>query len=407
MTDQPGTVADGAVPGIDPPATPGPPLISARRLRKDYGGETVLDVDELDLLPGELLAVLGPNGSGKSTLLRLLAMLEKPTAGEVAFAGESGSRAENRIRAASSAVFQKPHFWRESVRFNVGLGLKLRGIERLEIDARVNEICEGLGITPVLDSPITSLSGGQAQRVALARALVVDPEVLFLDEPTANLDSEARIDLRTDLENIVRRRTTSVLLITHDRNEAFHLADRIAVLRRGRLVQVGSPADLYEDPADPYVARMTGAELTIRGIVTAADGRKLTVDAGGVSLVAVGRVAVGTSVKVAYRPEDLVLAPAHDSREESSVRNVLRSTIHERRDMGGLVRLRLAGPPELLALVTRDAADELALDPGTRVTVRVKATALHAYPASDPANPATPSRSDTPTPTTTREREPE
>lgn len=360
-------------------------LISARNLKKDYGSETVLDLSALDLHGGELLAVLGPNGAGKSTLLRLLAMLETPTSGEVVFRGLRRGAAESRLRTASSVVFQRPHFWRESVHFNVGLGLRLRGVGRVETDARVTEISESLGIADLLPSTVTSLSGGQAQRVALARAMVVEPEVLFLDEPTANLDSEARIDLRTDLENIVRERTTSVLLITHDRNEAFHLADRIAVIRDGRLVQVGSPGDLYENPADPYVARMTGAELTIRGTVVESAGRMLSVDAGGVPLVAVGKVEVGASVKIAYRPEDLILTPASVALGESSTRNLIYATIRERRDMGGLVRLRLDGPPELLALVTRNAADELALDAGARVSVRVKATALHAYRASPPS----------------------
>lgn len=357
-------------------------LISARRLQKSYGSNTVVDLEELQLQSGELLAVLGPNGAGKSTLLRLLAMLENPTSGEVAFRGKTGSEAESRLRAASAVVFQRPHFWRDTVHYNIGLGLRLRGVSRSETDRRVGKTCEVLGIPELLGSSIQSLSGGQAQRVALARAMVVEPEVLFLDEPTANLDSEARIDLRTDLENVVRRRTSGVLLITHDRNEAFHLADRIAVLRDGRLVQVGSPADLYENPADRYVARMTGAELTILGEVTGVDGRMLTVDAGGVTLSAVGRVAVGSKVKVAYRPEDLILTPAGGTLGESSVRNLLYATITQRKDLGGLVRLRLDGPPELVALVTRNAAEELSLDAGTRVMVRAKATALHAYPSA-------------------------
>ncbi len=365
----------------------GPALLTARNLRKRYGDQTVLDLESLDLHAGELLAVLGPNGAGKSTLLRVLSMLETPTAGDVAFRGRKGAAAESHLRSVSSVVFQRPHFWRESVHFNVGLGLRLRRVGRAETDERVKGICDSLGIADLLGTPVTSLSGGEAQRVALARAMVVEPEVLFLDEPTANLDSEARLDLRSDLENIVRERTTSVLLITHDRNEAFHLADRIAVLRDGRLVQEGSPADLYEDPADPYVARMTGAELTIRGTVVGVDGRMLSVDADGVSLVVVGRVEVGAAVKVAYRPEDLILTPASAPHGESSTRNLIYATIRERRDLGGLVRLRLDGPPELLALVTRNAADELGLDAGVRVSVRAKATALHAYRASPASAP--------------------
>jgi len=366
----------------------GEALISARGLRKDYGSKPVIDLEALELRHGELLAVLGPNGAGKSTLLRLLSMLEKPTSGRVLYRGESGSGAEAKLRASSAVVFQRPHFWRDTVAYNIGLGLRLRGVRRGETDQRVRRVCDDLGISDLLLSNVVSLSGGEAQRVALARALVVEPDVLFLDEPTANLDSEARLDLRTDLENIARRRTSGVLLITHDRNEAFHLADRIAVLRDGRLVQVGSPADLYEDPADPYVARMTGAELTISGHVMAAEGRTLTVDADGVSLSVVGRVEVGEAVKVAYRPEDLILTPADGALEESSTRNLLSAEITQRKDLGGLVRLRLAGPPELVALVTRNAAEELGLDAGVHVRVRAKATALHAYPAAGGSAPS-------------------
>lgn len=376
----------------------GAPLVAARNVRVKYGDTTVLDLERIELRPGELLAVLGPNGSGKSTLLRVLSMLERPTSGTVVFHGRSGAHAESAIRAASAVVFQRPHLWRESVAYNVGLGLRFRGVPRVDAHRRVAAICDEFGIGDLLATPVTSLSGGEAQRVALARALVVEPEVLFLDEPTANLDSEARIDLRTDLENIVRDRTSSVLLITHDRNEAFYLADRVAVLSGGRLVQVGTPTDLYENPADPYVARMTGAELTIRGRVTAADGRRLAVDVGGgVSLAAVGRVAVGSNAKIAYRPEDLILTPAGAPPGESSARNLLYATIRERKDLGGLVRLRLDGPPELVALVTRSAAEELGLDEGARVRVHVKATALHAYPSAAAPGPdddgaATPER---------------
>jgi len=367
------------------------PILAGRGLLQRYGGRTVLDLESVELRPGELLAVLGPNGAGKSTLLRLLAMLEKPTRGTVTYRSQTGRTAERALRSRSAVVFQRPHFWRDTVTYNVGLGLRLRRISQSETTRRVAGVCELLGIDALLRTPIATLSGGEAQRVALARALVLDPDVLFLDEPTASLDSEARSDLRADLERVARQRATSILLITHDRNEAFHLADRIAVLRDGRLVQTGTPTDLYEDPADPFIARMTGAELTIRGRVVAADDRMLTVDVAGTRLFTVGRVPVGASAKIAYRPEDLVLTPASAPVGESSTRNILYATVRERRDMGGLVRLRLSGPVELVALLTRSAAEQLSLAAGARVSVRVKATALHTYPtAPEPSEDGAP-----------------
>ena len=357
------------------------PLLRGTGLLRSYGGKTAVEVGHIELVEGELLAVFGPNGAGKSTLLRLLAMLEKPDAGEVAFRGETGRTGERALRAASAVVFQRAHFWRDSVEYNVGLGLTLRGTPRAESRARSREVCEQLGILDLFPAHISELSGGEAQRVALARALVLDPEILYLDEPTANLDTDARLDLRQDLERVARERATSVFLITHDRSEAFHLADRVAVIRAGRLIQTGTPKDIYENPADAYTARLTGAEFTMPGTVTTAEERMVTVDVGGASVLALGDAAPGEPVKIAYRPEDLVLAPPGVTPTDLSTRNLLHATVSERRDMGGLVRLRMRGPVDLVALVTLDAAEELGVNPGARVAVRAKATALHAFPA--------------------------
>ncbi len=357
------------------------PLLGGVGLRRVYGGKTAIEVDRIELREREMLAVFGPNGAGKSTLLRLLAMLERPDAGEVTFRGGSGRAGERALRAASAVVFQRPHFWSESVEYNVGLGLALRGVPRSKAGARSRAVCEQLAISHLLGAPVSALSGGEAQRVALARALVLDPEVLFLDEPTANLDTDARLDLRHDLERVARERATSVFLITHDRGEAFHLADRVAVIRDGKLIQTGTPKEIYENPVDVYTARVTGAEFTIAGTVTRRHERMVTVDIGGASLVTLGEAVAGTPVKIAYRPEDLILGPPDVPPADLSTRNLIFATVAERRDMGGLVRLRLGGPVELVALVTLDAAEELGVDPGARVAVRAKATALHAFPA--------------------------
>tara|TARA_Y100000588_G_scaffold344596_1_gene391005 strand:+ start:77 stop:781 length:705 start_codon:yes stop_codon:yes gene_type:complete len=233
---------------------------------------------------------------------------------------------------------------------------------------------------------MSEVSGGEAQRVALARALVLDPEVLFLDEPTSNLDTDAKLDLRTDLERVARERAASIFLITHDRTEAFHMADRVGVMRKGHLVQLGTPTDIYDNPTDVYTARVTGAEFTLAGITKATEERMVRVDVGGATFLALGEAQVGQPVKLVYRPEDLVLGPPSSPHRELSTRNLVYATITDRRDLGGLVRLRMQGPPELVALVTRDAARELSVEVGTRVAVRIKATALHAFPTASDRN---------------------
>lgn len=359
-------------------------LLLAEDLRVRLGGEVVLDVDRLAMAEGEMLAVLGPNGAGKSTLMRALAMLIRPETGRIRFRGLTGKSAERAMRRRSAAVFQNPHLWGDTVAYNVGLGLRLRGMSASQIKSNVDRMCELLGLGELAKRGVDTLSGGEAQRVALARALVLKPEVLFLDEPTANLDLPARLELREDLERIARQRAGTVLLITHDRNEAFALADRVAVLADGRIVQVGTPTELYENPADPYIAQVTGAELTLRGRVVEAEEETLAVEVGGEILHTVGHAAEGGPVKVAYRPEDLVLSRAEESVGHLSTRNHFFATLREIRPIGGLFRLRLKGPggADMAAVITRSALEELQLAEGVRVSVRVKTTALHAFPAA-------------------------
>ncbi len=364
-------------------------LLEGTGLVRRYGGRSVVDVDRVSLRQGELFAVFGANGAGKSTLMRLLAMLERPDEGSVRYRGQGGRSGERALRAASSVVFQRGYFWRGSVEYNIGLGLSMRRrLGREEIGRRVGEICEELGISHLREARVSELSGGEAQRVGLARALVLDPEILFLDEPTAGLDTDARLSLRRDFERVGRERATSALLITHDRNEAFYLADRVGVMRAGRLVQTGTPREVYENPFDEYTARATGAEFTVRGVVAECRGRMLRVDVGGLNLETLGEAEPGTTVRVAYRPEDLVLSATASGGGEThpnlSTRNAFKATVAERRDLGSFVRLRLAGPMELVALVTASSADELKLGPGKPVTVRIKATALHAFAQGTP-----------------------
>jgi molybdopterin-binding protein len=278
------------------------------------------------------------------------------------------------------------------VRRNLELGLRLRGVPGSERRGRAESTAIALGLESLLDADARTLSGGEAQRVALGRALALEPDVLFLDEPTANLDAEVRSRLREDLDRVARSRARAIVLATHDRSEAFFLADRIVVLREGREVQTGSPGALFENPSDPFIANVTGAELALRGTVEHVEGTLVGVRVAGMLLAAVsasGPLPPGASVKLAYRPEDLFLA-----REEPagvSARNRFRATIRDVRSLGGLVRVRLRGPGEMGAIVTRAAAEELELRADAEIFVQIKATALHAFalaPEEKTSNPS-------------------
>jgi molybdopterin-binding protein len=384
-TDMPHTDRD--VPGLDA-AQDAVPVLAAHGLRRRYGDRVVVDVDRFTVAPGEIIAVLGPNGAGKSTLLRLLMLLERPDAGQVLFRGRPVDPSDRPVRRHLAGVFQKPYLFTGTVAENVEFGLVARGMPRAERHRRVAEALDWLDLAPYARAPVHSLSGGEAQRVGLARALVLKPAILFLDEPTANLDATIRRRFREDLERLLRARAGSAVLVTHDASDAFAVADRIAVMEEGRIVQTGTPADVVLEAATPFIAAFTGAELMLRGVVTGHDGTLVLIRSpGGATIVASTpegeTLPTGATAHVAYRPEDVVLAPA-DAQVATSARNRFRVRVTATAPAGGLVRVRLGGEVEMNALLTRQSARELDVTPGRDVCAYVKSTALRAFPVAPP-----------------------
>jgi tungstate transport system ATP-binding protein len=357
----------------------GAAILTGRNLIVREGDTSLLDIEQVEVRGGEILSVLGPNGAGKSTLMRVLAMLQTPDAGVVSFRDLSGAAAEKELRRDSACVFQRPHLWAGTVRENLELPLRLRRRAPDVVRRAAGEAAVQLGIEELLERDALTLSGGEAQRAAIARAVAVEPDLLFLDEPGANLDVSVRNALMEDLERIGRDGRHATVLATHDRAEAFSLADRVVVLRAGRIVQSGAPEDLFENPADPFIAAVTGAELSFRATVLEAGGGLLHVRVGDTSLTASGDAEPGRDVRIAYRPEDLFLSRREIG--EASPRNRFRARVTEVRSAGSLLRVRLEGSVSWVAVVTRAAGDELSLDVGSEIWVQVKATALHAFPS--------------------------
>lgn len=356
------------------------PILEGEDLVRSYGGEPVVDVARLALRPGEVTAVLGPNGAGKSTLLRILGGLERPDRGRVLFHGEPIEAGDARWRDARAVVFQRPYLWAGRVRDNVEYGLRIRRIPRDERRVRADAALRLLGLDALADAPVMTLSGGEARRVALARALVLEPECLLLDEPASDLDVTAHRQLLEDLERAARGANRAVLLVTHAASEAFALGDRIAVMESGRIVQEGTPEEIFETPATAFAASFTGAEFLLRGRVARVEEGSVwvTLD-GGADVEARGHAPAGTVVRVAYRPEDVVVATT-ESPPRTSARNRFEMEIAALRPIGSFVRLRLQAPGlSLVAVVTRHAVEELGLETGGRVLTQIKATALHAF----------------------------
>jgi len=224
-----------------------------------YGERLVLDIDHLEVRRGETLGIIGPSGSGKSTLLRLLQFIERPSAGRIVFDGQSiEGEPALAVRRRAASVFQHPLLLDRSVRDNITFGRRVRG--HRDARTRVSRLIDELGLNDLVDAPARSLSGGEAQRVAVARALACEPDVLLLDEPTANLDPY-NVALIEDLIHSQRGRGVTVVLVTHHPFQARRLADRVALLLSGRLVEVAPTPEFLDRSRDPRTRAFLNGEM--------------------------------------------------------------------------------------------------------------------------------------------------
>jgi ABC-type Fe3+/spermidine/putrescine transport system ATPase subunit len=288
--------------------------VALRALSKIYGPTQVVRNVDLDVAPGEMLALLGPSGCGKTTTLRMIAGLVEPSGGDVLIGGRSVLRVPAHKRDLGM-LFQAyglfPHL---TVARNVAFGLEMRRLPTAEIATRVAEALHLVRLDAFAERMPAQLSGGQQQRVALARALVYRPRVLLLDEPFGALDRKLREEMQVELRLLVRRLGLTTIMVTHDQEEALTLADRLAVMERGRLMQVGTGTEVYDRPASRFVADFMGVANLLEGRVVDAAPDLVQVEvAGGVRLAAVPPGAPplkGSLAAVAIRPEALALDPA-------------------------------------------------------------------------------------------------
>jgi sulfate transport system ATP-binding protein len=239
--------------------------IQVRNVSKRFGDFAALDDVSLEVEAGSLTALLGPSGSGKSTLLRIVAGLEWPDTGEILLSGEDATALAPQKRGVGFVFQHYAAFKHMTVRENVAFGLKVRKRPRAETRARVDELLRLVQLEPFGHRYPAQLSGGQRQRMALARALAPEPSVLLLDEPFGALDARVRAELRDWLRRLHEEVHVTTVFVTHDREEAMEVADQIAVLDHGRLEQVGSPKELYDEPATPFVMRFVGDATELDG----------------------------------------------------------------------------------------------------------------------------------------------
>jgi iron(III) transport system ATP-binding protein len=282
--------------------------VSIQALEKRYGKAVALRDLDLVIGAGRFVVLLGPSGSGKSTLARCLAGVERVDGGSLHMGGTLVADGRHHLppdRRNLAMVFQDYALWPHlTVAGNVGYALRRRKLSGTEVDRRVGEVLERVGLARMKDRYPHELSGGEQQRVSLARAVVGRPGLLIFDEPLSNLDADLRERLRVEIATLTRETGATAVYITHDQLEAFALADEIVVLDQGRIIQHGSPEEIYHQPRTPFVARFTGIAGELSGVVTTSAGEQVLVDVGGAYLW--GRAAddlrPGESARLMVRP---------------------------------------------------------------------------------------------------------
>jgi len=333
-------------------------------LAKQFGGRTVLHDINLELARGEFLSLLGPSGCGKTTLLRILAGFERADQGALRLDGRAFS-AVPASRRNMGMVFQAYSlFPNMTAADNVRFGLRVRRTGKAQQYRRVNEMLELVGLAEHAGKYPHQLSGGQQQRVALARALAIEPDLLLLDEPLSALDAQVRVQLREEIRRIQRDTGITTVFVTHDQEEALSISDRVAVMYQGELVQVGAPAQIYQQPAHEFVARFIGVSSRLAGQVMDADRGLIAVN----ELQLHGRTDQGLSpnqsVQMFLRPEHVRLGLLNGA---GLPPEALAGTVRERVFLGAVTRVtvELAGGERILADVP--TADAGPLDIGARV----------------------------------------
>jgi iron(III) transport system ATP-binding protein len=337
-----------------------------------YGDHRVLNNINLDVRPGEFFALLGPSGCGKTTLLRTIAGFAATDAGRILVGGNDLSKLPPWKRDVGM-VFQSYALWPHlTVARNVAFGLEERRLPRADIAKRVATALDFVGLGQLADRRPSELSGGQQQRVALARTIAIEPKILLLDEPLSNLDAKLRVQVRRELRSLQQRLGLTTILVTHDQEEANTICDRVAVMNAGEVQQVGTPAELYETPANLFVAQFLGTANVLEGrVVSSGDGRVFE-SGGGLRVPVAPGAQVPDGARMVFRPQDAAIVTGDPSNDAG----LIAGRIVYREFLGSTLRYGIQAGGTELYVDAPFRTGVTPLSPGDRVAVSVAANSV-------------------------------
>jgi tungstate transport system ATP-binding protein len=352
-------------------------LIKIENIIVERSGVTVLDIDELNVEQGRILALIGPNGAGKSTLLLTLAGLLKPSKGRLYYqerpVDSNASRAN--LRRSVSVVFQEPLLLNTSVYKNVALGLKFRHLSNDEIQRNVENALDYFGISSLARRSAKTLSGGEAKRVSLARAFAIKPRLILLDEAFNSLDPPTRETLIDDLRHILEETRITAVMALHDREETLRLAQDVTVMVGGKIVQSGTTSQIFNHPDSEFVASFVGTETILEGKVKSSNVGLMEISVAGKVIEAVGDFLPAQNVYCCLRPENIIVSK--EMPEKSSARNVFEAKVQKIIRQGFFYKLMLDCGFPAVAYITMSSCEDLGICEGSVISASFKATAVH------------------------------
>jgi len=353
------------------------PLLSVENLTVRRGKIAVLEIDELKVFPGRTLALIGPNGAGKSTLLLTLAGLLPMESGKIYFQSRqvSSSSAFAMLRRNVAMVFQEPLLLNTTVEKNIAVGLKFRNLSSTQIKNSVDEALVYFGIEHLAKRAAKTLSGGESKRVSLARAFAVKPKIILLDEAFNSLDPPTREAIIDDLQNILQKTKITAVLALHDREETLRLAQDVAVMSEGKIIQHGTTAQVFHQPVNEYIANFVGTEVILEGVVKKSKAGLMDVAVNDRIIEAAGDFRTGQKVCCCLRPENITVSKTMPGK--ISARNVFKGKVIKAVRQAYFYKLTLDCGFTLSAYITLPSFDELNIREGSTLAVSFKATAVH------------------------------